>query len=70
VATAPIRPLAWESPYAVEAALEKAKRQKRKERKIGKEKKKKERDPQSRYSITKLTKTKNKEKILKAGKGI
>ena len=25
VATAPIRPLAWESPYAVEAALEKAK---------------------------------------------
>ena len=28
VATAPIRPLAWEPPYAVGAALEKAKRQK------------------------------------------
>ena len=27
VATAPIQPLAWELPYAVEAALEKAKRQ-------------------------------------------
>ena len=27
-AVAPIRPLAWESPYAAEAALEKAKRQK------------------------------------------
>ena len=27
-ATAPIRPLAWEPPYAVEAALEKAKRPK------------------------------------------
>ena len=30
-ATAPIRPLAWEPPYAVGAALEKAKRQERKE---------------------------------------
>ena len=29
VATAPIRPLAWERPYAAGAALEKAKRQKR-----------------------------------------
>ena len=29
---APVRPLAWESPYAVEAALEKAKRQKKKEK--------------------------------------
>ena len=29
VATAPIRPLAWELPYAEEAALEKAKRQKK-----------------------------------------
>ena len=29
-ATALIRPLAWEPPYAVEAALEKAKRQKQK----------------------------------------
>ena len=28
VATAPIRPLAWEPPYATGAALEKAKRQK------------------------------------------
>ena len=29
-ATAPIRPLAWESPYAMGVALEKAKRQKKK----------------------------------------
>ena len=29
VATAPIRPLAWEPPYAMGAALEKAKRQKK-----------------------------------------
>ena len=29
-ATAPIRPLAWEPPYAMGAALEKAKRQKNK----------------------------------------
>ena len=29
-ATAPIRPLAWEPPYALGAALEKAKRQKKK----------------------------------------
>ena len=29
-ATAPIKPLAWEPPYAVEVALEKAKRQKKK----------------------------------------
>ena len=29
-ATAPIRPQAWESPYAMGAALKKAKRQKRK----------------------------------------
>ena len=32
-AIAPIRPLAWEPPYAVGAALEKAKRQKNKKRK-------------------------------------
>ena len=31
VATALIRPLTWESPYAVEVALEKAKRQKKKD---------------------------------------
>ena len=31
-ATAPIRPLAWEPPYAAGAALEKAKRQKRKKK--------------------------------------
>ena len=30
VATAPIRPLNWEPPYATEVALEKAKRQKKK----------------------------------------
>jgi len=33
VATAPIRPLAWEPPYAAGAALEKAKRQKKKKKK-------------------------------------
>jgi len=32
VATAPIRPLAWELPYAEEAALEKAKRPKKKKK--------------------------------------
>ena len=31
VATAPIKPLAWESPYATGAVLENAKRQKKKE---------------------------------------
>ena len=33
VATAPIRPLAWEPPYAAGASLEKAKRQKKKKKK-------------------------------------
>ena len=33
VATAPIRPLAWEPPYATGAALEKAKRQRKKKQK-------------------------------------
>ena len=32
-ATTPIRPLAWEPPYAAEAALEKAKRQKKRKKK-------------------------------------
>ena len=32
VATAPIRPLAWEPPYAVGVALEKAERQKKKKK--------------------------------------
>ena len=32
-AIAPIRPLAWDPPYATEAALEKAKRQKKKKQK-------------------------------------
>ena len=41
MATALIRPLAWEPPYAAEAALEKARRQKkRKEKKKKKERKK------------------------------
>ena len=31
-ATAPIRPLAWQPPYAAGAALEKAKRQKKKKK--------------------------------------
>ena len=35
MAPALIEPLAWEPPYAVGAALEKAKRQKKKERKQG-----------------------------------
>ena len=39
-ATAQIRPLAWESPYAAGAALERQKRQKKKKKKK-KEKKKK-----------------------------
>ena len=34
MATAPIRPLAWEPPYAMGVVLEKAKRQKKKERKV------------------------------------
>ena len=38
MAIAPIRPLDWESPYAMGAALEKAKRQKKKKRKKEKEK--------------------------------
>ena len=33
VPTAPIRPLAWESPYAEGTAIEKAKRQKKKKKK-------------------------------------
>ena len=35
VATAPVRPLAWEPPYAVGAAQEMAKRKKKIERKLG-----------------------------------
>ena len=38
MAIAPIRPLDWESPYAMGAALEKAKRQKKKKEKKEKEK--------------------------------
>ena len=34
VATAPIRPLAWEPPYATAAALQKAKRKKKKQKKL------------------------------------
>jgi len=36
VATAPIRPLAWELPYAMGVALEKVKRQKKKKKKAQK----------------------------------
>ena len=39
-ATAPIRPLAWEPPYAGGAVLEKAKRQKKKKKRKEKEKEK------------------------------
>jgi len=35
-ATAPIGPLAWEPPYALGVALEKAKRQKKKKKKLNK----------------------------------
>ena len=35
-ATAPIRPLAWEPPYAMRTALEMTKRQKKKEKKTNK----------------------------------
>jgi len=44
VATAPIRPLAWECSYATGAALEKAKRPKKKKKKTKKPKKKKKMD--------------------------
>jgi len=40
VATAPIRPLAWEPPYGTGAVLEKAKRQEKKERKREREREK------------------------------
>ena len=46
VATAPIRPLAWEPPYAAGVALEKAKRPKKK-----KKEKKKERKKESRVEV-------------------
>ena len=39
-AVAPIRSLAWEPPYAIGAALEKAKRQKKKKKKKRKEREK------------------------------
>ena len=47
VATALIRPLAWDPPHAVDAALEKAKRQKKKKRK---KKKRKEERKKINYS--------------------
>ena len=49
VATAPIRPLAWEPPYAVNVALKKIKRPKKKKKKKPKKakKKKKTRDSDS-----------------------
>ena len=34
VATAPIRPLAWESPYAIEAALKRQKKKKKKKKTV------------------------------------
>ena len=42
VATAPIRPLAWEPPYAAGAALQKAKTKKKKQKKKTKKERKKE----------------------------
>ena len=41
-ATAPIRPVAWEPPHAMEATLEKAERQKKQKTKNKKQTKKKE----------------------------
>ena len=35
VTTAPIRPLAWEPPYAMDVALEKAKRKKKEKKEMG-----------------------------------
>jgi len=51
-ATALIRPLAWESPYAMGAALEKAKRQKKEKRKK-KKKKRKESQFSERFRVSK-----------------
>ena len=42
VAIAPVRPLAWEPPYAEEVALQKAKKTKKKKKKKKKERKKEE----------------------------
>ena len=42
VAAAPIQPLAWEPPYALEAALEKTKKKKKKKKKEKKKKNKKD----------------------------
>ena len=61
VATAPIRPLAWETPYAGGAALEMAKRQKKKKKKE-KEKKKKAR----KIRILGLMKEKKNKDFLKS----
>ena len=44
MATAPIRPLAWEPPYTVGAALEKTKRQKKKKRRKRKKERKERKD--------------------------
>ena len=56
MATAPIRPLAWEPPYTVGAALEKTKRQKKKKEEKEKKKEKKERIP---IYLSIVNKTKN-----------
>ena len=48
-AIAPIRPLAWEPPYATGAALEKAKRQKKKK------KKERERERDTKIKNTSIT---------------
>ena len=53
VATAPIQPLAWEPPHAVEAALEKAKRQKKKKRKKNKKNRNRLRDIENRGVVAK-----------------
>ena len=51
-ATAPIRPLAWELPYAARAALEKAKRQKTKNKtKQNKKQKQKQQQQQQKHNL-------------------
>ena len=62
-ATAPIRPLAWKTPYATGAALEKAKRQKTKQNKKNKETRKRKKI--SRTSESKNRMTKKKDGIMK-----
>ena len=62
-AVAPIKPLAWEPPYAVGVALKKSKAKKRKKKKERKKRKK-----QTLPKPPKTQKTTTKEKVEDAGK--